>query len=144
VSNPLTLLSHSLCREKGGIVAESIEQAIKDSGNSITSVLNLKLHVDVLICMLFDKKSIEDVFLTEERRTLLKGKVLIQMSTISPEETVQLKQSIGTIQFLHFSFFSHCTSEQLNGTYLEAPVLGTSTVAVQGQLQVGCYCVVCY
>jgi 3-hydroxyisobutyrate dehydrogenase len=75
-----------------------------------TSPLDAVKIADVSITMLSDFAAIESVlFPSDASLPLLKNKTLIQMGTISPTESLLLKQRL----------------ESVGGTYLEAPVLGS-------------------
>jgi len=77
---------------------------------------------DILITMLWDFDSVKDTLYlgTDRASSLLKGKTLIQMSTISPPEN----EKIGELMV------------QAGGIFIESPVLGTSTVAESKNLQI--------
>ncbi len=72
---------------------------------------------DVIITMLADYKAITDV-LFKDKSVEFKGKTVIQMSTISPKECIQIKNKI----------------EESGGEYLEAPVLGSVPQVEAGAL----------
>eukprot|EP01089_Gocevia_fonbrunei_P002920 TRINITY_DN12789_c0_g1_i1.p1 TRINITY_DN12789_c0_g1~~TRINITY_DN12789_c0_g1_i1.p1 ORF type:complete len:279 (-),score=52.31 TRINITY_DN12789_c0_g1_i1:31-867(-) len=74
----------------------------------------------IIISMLFDLKAIEDVILTHPH--LLKGKTFIQMSTLSPQQNLKIK--------------NYLNDSDLNVTFIESPVLGTDTVAKAAKLQI--------
>jgi len=76
---------------------------------------------DILITMLWDFKSVKETLgLGSEHASLVKGKTVIQMSTISPPENKQL----------------HDLVVEAGGSFIECPVLGTSTVAEAGKLSI--------
>lgn len=87
----------------GATVSENPQQAVKKA--------------DVIIIMLSDYAAIKKVLFTENKVTF-KGKTIIQMSTISPKESVLLKNRIG----------------RLKGDYMEAPVLGSIPQVNEGSL----------
>ncbi|KAL9653482.1 hypothetical protein ABK040_002115 [Willaertia magna] len=92
-------------------------QIIKD----IKETLN-NPEISYIISMLFDFKAIVQTIF--DNATNLKGKTIIQMSTVSLEENKDLKER----------------TEKLGGEFIEAPVLGSNLVAQAGKLQVfvGC------
>ncbi len=93
--------------DKGGVVVETPKQAVEAS--------------DVVISMLFDYDSIiKSLFAEEATSSLLRGKTLIQMCTLSPQQNEELKK---------------LTNKQ-GAVFIEAPVLGSAAVAQQGNLQV--------
>jgi len=88
-------------------VAETPEEAISRS--------------DILITMMWDFDSIKTTLsLGSDKAGLLKGKTLIQMSTVSPPDNKKIGELIV----------------EAGGIFVEAPVLGTATVAQSGQLQI--------
>ncbi len=86
----------------GAVVFDSPEELIK--------------HSQTVILMLAHYQAIHDVLFTEKPD--LKGKTILQMSTISPKESESLYKEI--------------TSS--GGEYLEAPVLGSIPQATKGEL----------
>lgn len=93
---------------------------LKNAGAEITnSVSEIITKADCLILMLTDSDAIKSVLLTENRDNLA-GKTVIQMGTISPDESKEICQEI----------------ERLGGQYLEAPVLGSIPEAKTGKLLV--------
>lgn len=94
------------------IIVESIpKQAISNS-------------VHYILISLFDYQAIEQTLLQEDILPLLRGKTIIQTSTIGVEESLKMSKLI----------------EQHGGAFVECPVLGTNTVAAAGKLQLlfGC------
>ncbi|MFC2134663.1 NAD(P)-dependent oxidoreductase [Bacteroidota bacterium] len=87
----------------GAVVADDSNQAVKGA--------------DVVIIMLSDYTAIKKVLFAENKITF-KGKTIIQMSTISPVESVMLKKRI----------------EKAGGDYMEAPVLGSIPQVNDGSL----------
>ncbi len=73
-------------------------------------------ETSVIITMLTDFNAISETLFTE--KISFKGKTLIQMSTISPKESLLLKNRI----------------EENEGEYIEAPVLGSIPQVEEGQL----------
>jgi 3-hydroxyisobutyrate dehydrogenase len=93
---------------------------LKDAGAEITnSAAEIIKNADCLILMLTDSAAIKWVLLTENRDKLT-GKTVIQMGTISPDESKEICREI----------------ESLGGQYLEAPVLGSIPEAKTGKLLV--------
>lgn len=72
---------------------------------------------DVIMIMLSDYNTIKEV-LPNSKETNYNGKTVIQMSTISPVESIELKNKI----------------EKKGGTYIEAPVLGSIPQIKDGSL----------
>lgn len=72
---------------------------------------------DVIIIMLSDYNAIKRV-LPNSKETSYKGKTFIQMSTISPVESIELKNKI----------------EKKDGAYIETPVLGSIPQIKEGSL----------
>jgi 3-hydroxyisobutyrate dehydrogenase len=81
-------------RKKGAVVAQNVMEAMDRAG--------------VFVTMLADYNAIEAV-LFSNGPVSFNGKTLIQMGTISPQESLQLKEKVETP----------------GGEYLEAPVLGS-------------------
>ncbi|EFC37357.1 predicted protein [Naegleria gruberi] len=99
---------------------------ISSSDEDIQRVL-ADQSIGIIISMLFDYQNIVDVVfqnLDKLGGSPLSGKVFIQMSTISVEQSARLDELTG----------------RCGGEFIEAPVLGTNTVAIAGKLQVllGC------
>ena len=85
-------------------VADSPESAIANS--------------DCLILMLTNAAAIEQVLLSDSAKTQLKGRTIIQMGTISPQESQEIEKQVMAA----------------GGEYLEAPVLGSIPEAETGKL----------
>lgn len=75
---------------------------------------------DVVVLMLADAAAIRRVLLESEDRPPLAGKTVVQMGTISPEESRSFAKELS----------------QLGARYLEAPVLGSVPQAEAGTLEV--------
>ncbi len=75
---------------------------------------------EVVLLLLTDAAAIRSVLLDESTRESLRGRTIIQMGTIGPEESRSIQQEIY----------------QFGGQYLEAPVLGSITEAHAGRLLV--------
>lgn len=73
---------------------------------------------EAAITMLSDAAAIEDVLLSDTAAIHLKGKLIIQMGTIAPEESKAIMAKI----------------EELGGEYMECPVLGSIPEARKGTL----------
>ncbi len=73
---------------------------------------------DCIVLMLTNQQAIRDMLLSAQSRAALGGKTIIQMGTIAPSESRQLRDEI----------------EQAGGAYLEAPVLGSIPEAKAGTL----------
>ncbi len=92
--------------KKGAEVAHTVEEAIQKA--------------DVVILVLTDYSAIHEVLQINDAGIPLKGKIIIQMSTILPRESVALQQWVAA----------------QGGKYLEAPVLGSRPEAREGRLQI--------
>lgn len=88
-------------KEKGAVIAESSNQLIK--------------LTDTIITMLSNYDAIKNVLFNNND---FAGKTIVQMSTIAPDESLELKSNI----------------EKLNGKYIEAPVLGSIPQIKAGEL----------
>lgn len=75
-------------------------------------------RVDCVILMLTDDRAIDSVLLTPEILLRLSGKTILQMGTISPQASRQIRDRIVAA----------------GGEYLEAPVLGSIPEAKTGKL----------
>ncbi len=75
-------------------------------------------HADLVILTLSDAAAIDSVLFKSEIPALLQGKMLLQMGTISPDESRQIGQRVVAA----------------GGDYLEAPVLGSIPEARAGGL----------
>lgn len=73
---------------------------------------------DCLILMLTNASAIEQVLLSDSAKTQLKGRTIIQMGTISPQESQDIEKQVIAA----------------GGEYLEAPVLGSIPEAETGKL----------
>jgi len=89
-----TLSKTETLKKKGAAVAKTPAEAMEKA--------------EVFITMLSDYRAIDQVMFSGDP-ALFKGKTLVQMSTISPDESLRLKERI----------------ENAGGEYLEAPVLGS-------------------
>lgn len=73
---------------------------------------------DCIILMLTNASAIEEVLLSESAKAELKGRTIIQMGTISPQESQEIEKQVIAA----------------GGEYLEAPVLGSIPEAEAGKL----------
>lgn len=73
---------------------------------------------DCVLLLVSQAKAVQELILSPAVMPLLIGKTIIQMSTIAPAESINLKAQV----------------EQLGGDYLEAPVLGSIPEAHNGKL----------
>ena len=80
---------------------------------------------EIVIVMLSDYKAINHILFTDSRISF-KNKLLLQMSTISPEENILIKKEI----------------EKQGGEFVEAPVLGGITQAQNGDLIIMAGCTI--
>ncbi len=99
-----TMSKAEVLGSKGASVASSPEGAV---GNADFVILTLK-----------DAGSIQDVLLQQAPLTQLEGTTVVQMSTISPDESREIAGEV----------------EAAGGSYLEAPVLGSTPQAHEGKL----------
>jgi 3-hydroxyisobutyrate dehydrogenase len=102
VFNRTTLKTEKLCKN-GAVLTFKPADAIRES--------------EIVITMLSDYSAVCGM-LCPKRKIDFKGKTLIQMSTISPDESLLLKERV----------------ESLGGEYIEAPVLSSIPQAVEGSL----------
>lgn len=91
-------------KTEGAQIADSPESAIANS--------------DCIILMLANAAAIEQTLLSESAKTQLKGRTIIQMGTISPQESQEIEKQVIAAE----------------GEYLEAPVLGSIPEAEAGKL----------
>lgn len=98
------------------------ERLKKHQAKVFTSPEEAVKEPSVIITMLTDYNAITEVLFKNKNN--FKGKTLIQMSTISPHESLLLKERFETA----------------GGVYIEAPVLGSTQQAEAGELivMVGC------
>ncbi len=98
------------------------ERLKKHQAKIFTSPVEAIKEPQLIITMLTDYNAIVEVLFSNKSN--FKGKTLIQMSTIAPQESLLLKERI----------------EQAGGEYIEAPVLGSTQQAESGELivMVGC------
>ena len=75
-------------------------------------------HAELVVLTLSDAKAIEAVLFDQLSETQLKGKQIIQMGTISPDESREINRRVLAA----------------DGEYLEAPVLGSIPEAKNGSL----------
>jgi 3-hydroxyisobutyrate dehydrogenase len=92
--------------ERGAQVVDRPEEAIRQA--------------QVAILMLADAPAIEDVLLQENVLEHVRGRTVIQMGTIAPEESVAIGERVV----------------EAGGGYLEAPVLGSVPHVQEGRLKV--------
>lgn len=90
--------------EAGARLAESPAQAVQGS--------------EVVITLLKDAPAIEEVVMSQPCLDRLEGRTVVQMGTISPQESRAFEPRIRGV----------------GGTYLDAPVLGSTPQAKQGEL----------
>ncbi|MEW8521670.1 MAG: NAD(P)-dependent oxidoreductase [Candidatus Thiodiazotropha endolucinida] len=91
----------------------------KEEGLSVESSLAAAVTAgEVLILTLSDAEAIKDVLFDSSVKPLIKGKAVLQMGTISPDESRDIGASVETA----------------GGDYLEVPVLGSIPEAKSGEL----------
>lgn len=94
-------------------------EPLKNYGASVKKDVNDLIKIsDVIILVLSDFQAIKECILTNPAS--LKNKAVIQMSTISPKESILLQEKIN----------------EIGGEYIEAPVLGSRPEAEKGSLKV--------
>lgn len=94
---------------------------LEDAGVAIAPLPEVLLRAaSCVILMLTNTQAIQEVLFSEKCRPELAGKTVIQMGTISPDESRSLQEEIRA----------------LGGDYLEAPVLGSIPEAQSGKLMV--------
>lgn len=92
---------------------------LKQAGAAIVSSPSAAIAAsEFVILMLSDAKAIQDVLLSDEARSQLCDRTVIQMGTIAPEESQAIRDQVVAA----------------GGTYLEAPVLGSIPEARSGKL----------
>jgi 3-hydroxyisobutyrate dehydrogenase len=98
--------------------AEKLRPLEKAGARITDSSASVIAESDCTILMLTNALAIEELVLGSQCRDKLKGKTLIQMGTIGPQESRSLAEAIS----------------RAGGEYLEAPVLGSIPEAKAGQL----------
>lgn len=94
-------------------------QPLQEAGATIVdSPVTVLKETDCIILMLTDAKAIEEMLLAENSLSWLKNRIIIQMGTISSDESKQLCDRITAA----------------GGAYLEAPVLGSIPEVKTGEL----------
>jgi 3-hydroxyisobutyrate dehydrogenase len=94
-------------------------EPLRDGGATIAAnPAEVVAESDCIILMLTDAPAIREVLLTDEVRSLLAQRTIIQMGTIRPEESLQISNEV----------------QAAGGDYLEAPVLGSIPQAREGKL----------
>ena len=94
---------------------------LKDLGAKVAkSGVDAILESQCIVLMLSDYEAIRDVLFERESIRALSGRTVIQMGTISQEESVALSEQI----------------REYGGDYFEAPVLGSIPEAMEGRLLV--------
>ena len=92
---------------------------LKELGAKVTqSGVDAILDSHCIVLMLSDYEAIRDVLFGPDCTRALSGRTVIQMGTISPEESVTLSKQI----------------KEHGGDYFEAPVLGSIPEAMEGKL----------
>ena len=96
-------------------------ESLRSAGAEISpSVAEAVQSANCLILMLADAAAIRQVIFDSRPRPELKGRTVIQMSTISPSESIAFQEEVRV----------------QGGDYLEAPVLGSIPEASAGNLLV--------
>lgn len=96
-------------------------EALQTSGAKITDLPEKAIaQSDCVILMLTNANAIRELLLSEDSQQQLSGRTVIQMSTISPQESREIHDAVVAA----------------GGEYLEAPVLGSIPQAKAGELQV--------
>ena len=96
-------------------------EALQTSGAKIADLPEKAIaQSDCVILMLTNANAIRELLLSEDSQQQLSGRTVIQMSTISPQESREIHDAVVAA----------------GGEYLEAPVLGSIPQAKAGELQV--------
>lgn len=111
--NQVALIVYNRSLEK----AEPLRQAGAEIAGSVPELLQ---QSEVVILMLSDQVAIRAMLLSDEAKSSLAGRTIIQMSTIAASQSRSLAKEILA----------------LGGSYFEAPVLGSIPEAQAGKLQV--------
>lgn len=98
---------------------EKVEKVVEAGAKSYSSILELVKAYEVIFLMIADYAAVQQV-LNSEVLSELKGKVVVNMSTISPSQN----QAVETLLAQH------------GAEFVEAPVSGSSKVAEAGKLLV--------
>jgi 3-hydroxyisobutyrate dehydrogenase len=94
-------------------------QPIQEAGATVADSPKTVLEeADCIILMLTDAQAIKEMLLAENTLSLLKNRTIIQMGTISPQESKSICDKVIAA----------------GGTYLEAPVLGSIPEVKTGEL----------
>jgi 3-hydroxyisobutyrate dehydrogenase len=94
-------------------------QPLQEAGATIADSPEIVLQeADCIILTLTDAQAIQEILLTENTLSLLKNRTIIQMGTISPQESKDICSQITVA----------------GGAYLEAPVLGSIPQVRAGEL----------
>ena len=92
---------------------------LQDQGIAVVGSAEMAVRqADCTLLLLADAAAVRSTVLTPPCSTALKGKTLVQMGTIGPDESLQLQETI----------------ERSGGDYCEAPVLGSVAEAKDGTL----------
>jgi 3-hydroxyisobutyrate dehydrogenase len=98
---------------------ESKAEALKPLGIEVAkNPKDAIVSAEAVVTMLSDGKATDDVLLDPAVKSVLKGRMVLQMGTISPGESRGLQSAIHAV----------------GGTYLEAPVLGSIPQIEAGDL----------
>jgi 3-hydroxyisobutyrate dehydrogenase len=96
-------------------------ETLRASGAEIVNLPEKAIEKsDCVILMLTNGDAVRELLLSEASRQQLSGKTVIQMSTISPQESREIHDAVVAV----------------GGEYLEAPVLGSIPQVKAGELQV--------
>ena len=93
--------------------------ALQTQGIAVVGAAELAVsQVDCALLLLTDAAAIRSVLFTPACSAALKGKMIVQMGTIAPNESLEIQREV----------------EQRGGAYCEAPVLGSLAEAKAGTL----------
>ena len=93
--------------------------ALQTQGIAVVGAAELAVsQVDCALLLLTDAAAIRSVLFTPACSATLKGKMIVQMGTIAPNESLEIQREV----------------EQRGGAYCEAPVLGSLAEAKAGTL----------
>lgn len=114
------LLTHQIAVMAYNRSPEKLESLRQAGAEIAAAVPELLAQCQAVILMLTDANPIRSVLLSDETKTYLADRTIIQMGTIAPSESRSLSEAI----------------QANGGHYLEAPVLGSIPEAKSGKLLV--------
>lgn len=97
-----------------------LEPLEKEGVQIVDSVTNLIQQCDCVILMVTNAEAIANIILTDDVKQRLKECTILQMSTISPQQSRTIRDEVLAV----------------GGEYVEAPVLGSIPQVKEGSLQI--------